>query len=154
MFTELEPRLLIKIEVARRRNTQECFQGLCEACGDAAWPYRTVARWVKAFPGRQGCHSGRPHVKNNTSQLRASFLNADRLCTARELAAEIGVYHKTELHILHDILGFRKLAARWTPHEISEVQQRHRYAVAQALLDRYQRERDDFLGRIVVMDET
>ena len=29
-----------------------------------------------------------------------------------------------------------------------------RYAVAQASLDRYQRERDDFLGGIAAMDET
>ena len=58
------------------------------------------------------------------------------------------------LHSLHDILRYRKLAARWIPHEISEVQQWHRYAVAQALLDRYQREGNDFLERIVAIDET
>ena len=39
-------------------------------------------------------------------------------------------------------------------HEISKVQQWHRYTVAQALLDRYQRDGNDFLGRIVAMDET
>ena len=57
------------------------------------------------------------------------------------------------LHILHDILGYRKLAVRWipVPHEFSEVQQWHCYTVAQALLDR---EGDDFLGRIVAMSET
>ncbi|KAJ4445749.1 hypothetical protein ANN_12434 [Periplaneta americana] len=49
MFTKLEQRSSIKIEVARGRSAQECFQGLREACGDAALPYRTVARWVKAF---------------------------------------------------------------------------------------------------------
>ena len=58
------------------------------------------------------------------------------------------------LHILYDNLGSRKLAARWIPHGISEVQQWHHYAVAQALLYRYQREGDDFLVRIVAMDET
>ena len=50
--------------------------------------------------------------------------------------------------------GYCKLAACWMPHETSKVQQRHRYAVAQVLLDRYQRESDDFLGRIVAVDET
>ncbi|KAJ4433002.1 hypothetical protein ANN_15259 [Periplaneta americana] len=49
MFTKLEQRSWIKIEVTRGRSAQECFQGLREACGDAALPYRTVARWVKAF---------------------------------------------------------------------------------------------------------
>ncbi|KAJ4452182.1 hypothetical protein ANN_03700 [Periplaneta americana] len=49
MFTKLEQRSWIKIEVARGRSAQECFQRLREACGDAALPYHTVARWVKAF---------------------------------------------------------------------------------------------------------
>ena len=53
--------------------------------------------------------------------------------------------------MLH-ILVYRKLAARWIPHEISEMQQCHRYAVAQVLLDRQQREGDDVLGQIVAMD--
>ena len=40
MFTKLEQRSWIKIEVARSHNTQECFQGLREACSDTWW-YRT-----------------------------------------------------------------------------------------------------------------
>ena len=54
----------------------------------------------------------RPNVKDNTVQLIASLLDADRRWTAGELAAAVGVCHKTVLHILHDILRYRKLAAR------------------------------------------
>ena len=94
--------------------------------------------------------SGQPPFKD--SIWRTTQLNSLLPCwTTRELAAEFGVCHKTVLHILHDILRYRKLPARWIPHEISEVQQWHRYAVAQVLLDLYQSEDDDFLGRIVVM---
>ena len=39
-------------------------------------------------------------------------------------------------------------------HSLSEVQQWQQYAIAQDLLNRYQREGDDFLGRIVTLDET
>ena len=46
MFTELEQRSWIKIEMAQSYSTQECFQALLEACGDTALPYHTVARWV------------------------------------------------------------------------------------------------------------
>ncbi|KAJ4448764.1 hypothetical protein ANN_00155 [Periplaneta americana] len=35
--------------MARGHSAQECFQELREACGDAALPYLTVARWAKAF---------------------------------------------------------------------------------------------------------
>ena len=81
--SKLEQRSWIKIEVARRRSTQECFQGLREACGYAALTYRTVVRWVKAFrEGRDAVQdnlrTGRPHVENNTVQLLPSLLDTDR----------------------------------------------------------------------------
>ena len=38
---------------------------------------------------------------------------------------------------LHNVWGYRELAARWIPHEISEVQKWYRYVVAQALFVRY-----------------
>ena len=42
---------------------------------------------------------------------------------SRKLEVEVGVCHKTVLHILNDILGYRELAARWILHEVSDVQQ-------------------------------
>ena len=157
MFTKLEQHSCIKIEMTRGRSTQECFQGLRVACDDTALPYRKLARKVKAFrKGRdvvqENLCTGRSSVENSTVQLLASLLDADRRWTARKLVAEDGVCHKTLLHILHDIPNYRKLATCWIPHEISEVKQWHRYAVAQTLLDRYQKEGDDFLLRIVCMD--
>ena len=54
MFSKQEQRSWIKIECARGRTARQCHQGLQEACGESALPYRTVARWVKAFnEGRQ-----------------------------------------------------------------------------------------------------
>ncbi|KAJ4439542.1 hypothetical protein ANN_07666 [Periplaneta americana] len=113
-FTKLEQRSWIKIEVTRDHSAQECFKGLHEACADAALLYRTVARWVKAFrEGRDAVQhnlcTGRPRVEDNTVQLLASLLDTDRRWTVRELAVEVGVCHKTVLHILQDILGYRGL---------------------------------------------
>ena len=141
-------------------STQECFQRLHEACGDAELPYHTVVWWIKAafWEGRDAVQEnlriGWPHVENNTVQLLASLLDADHRWIAHELTAEVWVCQKTVLHILHDIPGYRKLASCWIPHDISKVQPWHHYVVPQALLDRYQREGDYFLGRIVAMDET
>ena len=74
--------------MARCRSIQEYSRGLREACGDAALPFRTVARWVKAFwEGRDAfqdnIRTGQPRVENNTVQLLASLLDADHQCTAR-----------------------------------------------------------------------
>ena len=61
-------------------------------------------------------------MENNTVRLLGTLLDTDRRWTTRVLAEEVGVYPKTVLHILHDILGYRNLAARWVPYGISEVQ--------------------------------
>ena len=49
-------------------------------------------------------------MENNTVQFLAFLLDADRRWTAHVLAAEVRVCYKTVLHILHDILGYRKIA--------------------------------------------
>ena len=80
--------------MARRRITQECFQALREACGDAALSYCTVALWVKRF--REGwdavqddLRKVRPHAENNTVQLLpCRILNSDELRVSWERKSE------------------------------------------------------------------
>ena len=124
MFTKLEQHSWIKI-VAQGRSTQECLQGLLEACGDSALPYCTVARWVKAFRGgrypiQDNLLTGQHHMENNSS-IPYFLLHADCRWTACELTAEARVCHKTAKH-LQDIPVNSKLVACWISHEISEVQ--------------------------------
>ena len=52
---------------------------------------------------QKNLRTGRPLVENNTLQLLVSLLDTDRRWTARELAAKVGMYHKT----VHDILAYR-----------------------------------------------
>ena len=68
-----------------------------------------------------------------SSLLLCWMLNVDGLHGS--LAAEVGVCHKTVLHNLHDILGYRKIAANWVPHTLSEVQQWQRYAICTRLVE-------------------
>jgi len=72
MFTKEDQRSWIKIEVARGRSAQTCFQGLQEACGDAALSYCTVARWVKLF--REGRDSIQDDPMLTTTQLSSLLL--------------------------------------------------------------------------------
>ena len=91
--------------MARGRGTQECFQGLREACDDAAFPYRTVTRWIKTFrEGKYAVHdklrTGRPQVENNIVQLLASVLDADRRWSSRgesSLRTKPGLTHLNQL---------------------------------------------------------
>ena len=90
----------------------------------------------------------------NTIQLLASLLDVDCIWTAHEISHRSRLFHKTVLHILHDILRFYKSQCIGYPMMITEVQQWHHYASVQILLNHYQRYGDYFLGRILTMNET
>ncbi|KAJ4441326.1 hypothetical protein ANN_11181 [Periplaneta americana] len=70
---------LVKIQYARGRTARHCHQGLQEACGEAALPYRLVASWARAF--RQGRESvlDMPRSGHHQSSLRRPTVARDAL---------------------------------------------------------------------------
>ena len=70
-----------------------------------------------------------------------------------EIAQALGISHGSISTILHNCLGMRKLTARWVPKFLSDEQMATRESVCSALLKRF-RSKDDFLLRLVTVDET
>ncbi|XP_055928043.1 uncharacterized protein LOC129959245 [Argiope bruennichi] len=133
MFLKQEQRSWIKIERARGRTARQCHLGLQEACGESALPYRIIARWVKAFnEGRQNVaevHAVAQHpIDKATAVFRegvvavTALMNSDRCQTIHELTRQTRFAHTTVLHILKECLGMRKIASRWVPHHLTEIQ--------------------------------
>ena len=75
------------------------------------------------------------------------------LTRIEEIAQALGISHGSVSIILHDRLGIRKLTARWVPESLSDEQMATRASVCSALLKRF-RSKDDFLLRLVTVDET
>ena len=78
---------------------------------------------------------------------------SDRQIQVEEIAQALGISHGSVSTILHDPLGVRKLTARWVPKSLSDEQMATRASVCSALLKRF-RSKDDFLLRLVTVDET
>jgi len=57
--------------------------------------------------------------------------------------------HGSAHRIIHDVLQFHKVSARWVPCQLTEELKERRVDVCQQLLKRFQAEGDGFLGRIV-----
>ena len=73
--------------------------------------------------------------------------------TAHEIAARLDMSHGSAHHILHDVLQFHEVSARWVPRQLtSELKERH--DACQELLKCFEAEGDGFLGRTVTGDET
>ena len=78
---------------------------------------------------------------------------SDRRIQVEEIAQALGISHGSVSTILHDRLGMRKLTARWVPKSLSDEQMATRVSVCSALLKCF-RSKDDFLLRLVTVDET
>ena len=83
MFTKQEQRTWLKIQCSRGHTARQCHEGLVEACGDVALPYRMVARCVRAF--NEGCDNikhmarpGRPSVSEEDVEAVSTLLDTDR----------------------------------------------------------------------------
>ena len=71
-----------------------------------------------------------------------------------EIANALHISHGSVLTTLHDRLGMHKLTARCVPKSLSHKQMATRASVYSALLKRFRSKEDDFLSRLVTVEET
>ena len=77
----------------------------------------------------------------------------DRRIKVEEIANALHFSHGSVSTILHDRLGMHKLTACWVPKSLSDKQMATRAPVYSALLKRFRSKEDDFLSRLVTIDE-
>ncbi|GFX47054.1 histone-lysine N-methyltransferase SETMAR [Trichonephila clavipes] len=89
----------------------------------------------------------------SSSKVR-KWIREDRRFTISTLALEFPNVGRTTLHkVVSEKLKFRKLCARCVPRLLTEEHKLKRMACALDFLDRYHKEGDQFLERIVTGDE-
>jgi len=84
-----------------------------------------------------------------------AIVKKNRRVTVNEITAHLDMSHGSAYHIVHDVLQFRILSARWVPRQLTaELKERRVDDVCQELLKSFEAESDGFLGRTVTGDET
>ena len=79
---------------------------------------------------------------------------SDRRIKVEETANALYFSHGSVSTTLHDRLGMHKLTAHWIPKSLSDEQMATRASVYSILLKRFRSKEDDFLSRLVTVDET
>lgn len=160
-FTAEEQRAYIKIEFFKGTSGSDIFKTLQEVCQDQALSRAAVFRWVASFKeGRtdvKNKHSpGRPVEATNDDNVEKirDLLDKDRRITCEEIAKEIGISHGSVHNVLTVKLNMRRVAARWVPHALTPEQKQNRVDVSRLLYKRYENEGEQFINRIVAIDET
>jgi histone-lysine N-methyltransferase SETMAR len=78
----------------------------------------------------------------------------DRRMKVREIAETMGISKERVRYILHEELDMKKLCARWVPRLLTADQKRTRTKISEQLLERFNKNKTDFVRRFITMDET
>jgi len=78
----------------------------------------------------------------------------DRRVSAKSIAQQLGISHEWVGSIIHEDLDMRKLSAKWVPKCLNADQKRQRCQSPEQTLEFFRRDPNDFLSRLVTMDET
>src|SRR6185436_4921816 len=156
-----ECRAIIKFLCFEGESVQNIHDRLLKFYGDNSPAFSTVAKWRAEFRrGRTSLDNdtrcGRPPTATSDDSVARvhEAVEADRRLTVRQIADLVGISKTSADRILREDLFMNKVCARWIPKSLSEEQKHARMEVSQTLLDRYNEDRDDFINRIVTVDET
>jgi len=159
--TNDDQRAYIKIETLRGKTPREIHSSLMELCGVETVDRSTISRWAQRYrEGRLSIEddpkSGRPRTSTDDQSVERvlQILEDERRMTGEEIAHFAGISRASAYRILIERLHKRLTAARWVPHDLSEEQKCRSVEIAQQLLHRFREEENEFLQKLVAIDET
>ena len=86
-------------------------------------------------------------------QIR-ELISEDRRISAKSIAEQLGISCERVGSIIHEDLDLWKLSAKWVQKCQNADQTRQRCQSSEQILEFFQREPNDFLSRLVTMEET
>jgi hypothetical protein len=72
----------------------------------------------------------------------------------REIAETIGISKERVGCIFFFFFDMKKLCARWLPRLLAADQKRNRKKISEQCLERFNKNKTDFVRRFIIMDET
>ena len=160
-FNNIENRAVIKfLSSLQGKAPKEIHAILTETSREHTTSYPTVKNWVAQFKRGDfsACHAPRPgRPKTVTTpeiydQIHELILE-DRRISAKSIAEQLGISHERDGSIIHEDLDMWKLSAKWVPKCLNADQKRQRCQSSEQVLEFFRRDPNDFLLRLVIMDE-
>ena len=99
---------------------------------------------------------GRPKIvttREIIDQVHEIILEDCRI-SAKSIAEQMGISRERVGSNIHEDLDMRKLAAKWVPKCLNANQKRQRCQSSEQLFEFFRHDPNDFLSRLVTMDET
>lgn len=156
-----EQRIALKFCYKLGYSASKSYQLLNEAYGDDCLSRSQSFEWSKRFSQgsentKDAKRSGRPSSATTPDQVQAveAIILENRRTGVREIAQSVNISIGSTYNIISDILGYKKLCARWVPRILTELQRQNRVTMCQQWRGLHRRYGDDFLNSIVTCDES
>jgi len=134
---------------------------LTETLGEHAPSYATVKNWVTQFKrvDFSTCDAPRPGRPNTMATPEIidqihELIFKDRRISAKSIAEQLEISRERVGSIIPEDLDMRKLSTKWVPKCLNTDQKRQRCQSSEQVLEFFRRDPNDFLSRLVTMDET
>jgi len=160
-FNNIETRAVIKFFFMQGKAPKEIHAILTETLGEYALSYTTVKNWVAQF--KRGdfvtCVAprlGRPKTVTTPEiidQIHELILEDGRI-SAKSIDEQLGISRERVGSIIREDLDMRKLSAKFVPKCLKEDQKHQRCQSSEQILEFFRRDQNDFLSRVVTIDET
>ena len=120
--------------------------------GDSSPSMATVKNWFNEFQCNRTSVFNEPRpgtpktatTENNVKNIHDLVL-ADRRLKVREIDETVGISKDCVGHIAHEILGMRKLSARWVPRLLTPDKKRNRETTSEQSLTLFKRNPKELL---------
>ena len=134
---------------------------LIETLGEHAPSYATIKNWVAKFKCGDFSTCDVPHPRQPKTVTSPKIIDQiheliveDCQILAKLIFEQLGISREQVRSIIHEDLDMRKLSAKWVPKCLNADQKRQRCQSSQQLLEFFWHNPNDFLSRLVTMDET
>jgi hypothetical protein len=129
--------------------------------GDSSPSMTIIKNWFNEFQhGRTSVfdepHPGAPKIatmEDNMTKVHYLVL-ANRQLKVHEIAETVGISKNRMGHILHEILGMRKLSTQWVPRLLTPDNKCNRETTSEQCLTLFKRYPKEFLCHFMIVDET
>jgi len=134
---------------------------LKEKWGEHTPFHATVKNWVAQFKrcDFSTCDAPRPGRPKTVTTPEIidqihEIISEDRRVSAKSITEQLGISRERVGSIIHEDLDMPKLSAKWVPKCLKADQKRQRFQSSEQILEFFRRDPNDFLSRLVTMDET
>lgn len=157
---KMDQRICIKFCVKNGIKCSETLEMLTVAYGECTLSKKNVYKWYKLFQeGRENVEDearpGRPSTSTtdaNVKEVKEMVLNNRRI-TIREVAEDVGISVGSCHEIFSDILGMKRVSAKFVPKLLNFDQKSRRMSISQEMLNDVNDD-PDLLKRVITGDET